>query len=101
MITVDKELEVLWLLRKTNLSRAAIARKVGIDPKTVNKIIMAGKPRARVGVASTEALTPQGVTAYRCLGCGYLVKLSPCLICRTEEEKAQKRLLTAPRGPES
>jgi transcriptional regulator with XRE-family HTH domain len=87
---------ILTLLRTTTLSQRAIATKVGVNRETVHRIAAGKRFDAAEHRRALAAERPRRVSrAVRCLGCGGLIELVPCQLCRLRRTLRRRRFLEA------
>lgn len=80
--------QILRLLAEGRLSQRKISRAVGVSRGTIGAIAKGHRPRIRTteerwGDPNRSLGPPQ-----RCGGCGGLVYMTPCLLCRVRTIKA-------------
>ena len=88
---------VLDLQREPQLSLRDIARRVGVSRGFVSTIIRRGMvkdQRKNRGSPNARRVrmwggTPRKTLKYKCEGCGYMVNLKPCMICRVKEARGE------------
>ena len=90
------------LLASTTLSRREIARRVGVNRETVNRIAHDDRFDAAAHQRAAAALEPRKLAeAIRCLGCGALIIVVPCPLCEVRRMIRQHRLLRGLAEPET
>lgn len=86
MIHETTQLRILKLHVEGKHSQRQIAELVRVDRETVRGVIERGTVMRRKGAAARRRESGYlEVPVYRCGGCGVLVKLRPCLICRARD----------------
>jgi hypothetical protein len=90
MITRKIVLRVCRLLEKPNMNRRKIARRVGVDRSTVDRIAC-GRHRHLIALpdADNEPVERPDEPPRRCPDCGGLVTM-PCRLCGLRESMAEK-----------
>ena len=80
MITIEQECRILGFW-KAGKSVSYIARAVGCCRRTVSTIIAHGELRVRPPPRGrTDDVEEAAV--HQCEGCGYMIDIKPCIICR-------------------
>jgi hypothetical protein len=85
---------VKQLLASTMLSQREIARRVGVNRETVNRIAHEARFDAAEHKRAAAAAEPnQLVEPIRCHGCGGLIIVTPCPLCKVRKMIRQQTLL--------
>lgn len=89
MISQAKQLQIFALAAQGKLNNPQIAKRVGCAKETVRMALRRGtiQVTAREARKKWRPATPYlTVDAYRCGGCGVMVTLRPCLICKARKK---------------
>lgn len=90
MIPERKQLRILAMHHAGKHSQRQIAEIVGVANATVGNVIHRGTVvRGKGSLARRPSFGYLEVEVYRCGGCGVLVKLRPCAICRARKGNSQ------------
>ena len=97
MLDVSIQQRVLDLQRESTLSVRDIAKRLGVSRGFVSTIVRRGTVRDHKrngGLPNSRRVrmwggTPRKTLKYKCEGCGYLVNLKPCMICRVKEARGE------------
>lgn len=91
MLTDEMVAEINQLLKSTTISQRAIARRLGINRETVNRIANGARFDPSAHRRAKEALEPRDIEPIRCHGCGSKITVIPCLTCKLRKMDRQGR----------